>query len=117
MLEEDEIFYLTVNSSSLPNDIVAGSPFQAIVTIIDDDCKEFLIVFVYRYIHIYIHVYTYMCVYLHTHTIAAVVNFSQSMYSVNEDDTMIQLMLILSNPSSTDFTVNVLNTDESTSEC
>ena len=39
LLEQDEIFYLTIDSSSLPNDITAGSPFQATVTIIDDDCK------------------------------------------------------------------------------
>lgn len=44
VLEEDEIFYLTIDSSSLPNDITAGSPFQATVTITDDDCKRFLFV-------------------------------------------------------------------------
>ena len=49
--------------------------------------------------------------------IAATVNFSQSMYSVNENNLMIQLMLILSNPSSREFTIDVLNTDESTSKC
>ena len=38
-LEDNENFYLTINSSSLPNDITAGNPFQVEVTIIDDDCK------------------------------------------------------------------------------
>ena len=39
ILEESETFYLNVNSSSLPNDITAGNPFQATVTIMDDDSK------------------------------------------------------------------------------
>ena len=41
VLEEDEIFYLTIDSSSLPNDITTGSPLQVTVTIMDDDCKQF----------------------------------------------------------------------------
>ena len=39
ILEENENFYLTINSSSLPVDITAGNPFQAEITIINDDCK------------------------------------------------------------------------------
>ena len=39
ILEENEMFYLTINSSSLPNDITAGNPFQATVAIENDDCK------------------------------------------------------------------------------
>ena len=39
ILEENENFYLTINSSSLPNDITTGSPLQATVVIMDDDCK------------------------------------------------------------------------------
>ena len=41
VLEEDETFYLTIDSSSLPNDITTGSPLQVTVTIMDDDCKQF----------------------------------------------------------------------------
>ena len=41
ILEESENFYLTINSSSLPNDITTGNPFQATVVIMDDDCKLF----------------------------------------------------------------------------
>ena len=73
------------------------------------------------YVHRYVwwinfcYVYIYLAsFYIH---IAAIVNFSQLMYSVNEDDVLIQPMLILSNPSSRDFTIDVLNTDISTSEC
>ena len=39
ILEESEIFYFNVNSSSLPNDITAGSLFKATVIIMDDDSK------------------------------------------------------------------------------
>ena len=39
ILEENEDFYLTINSSSLPNDITTGNPFQARITILNDDCK------------------------------------------------------------------------------
>ena len=38
-LEDNETFYLSINSSSLPSDITAGNPFQVVVTITDDDCK------------------------------------------------------------------------------
>ena len=44
----------------------------------------------------------------HTYT-AITLNFSQSSYSVNEDDGVVQLELILSNPSSTDFTIQVIS--------
>ena len=32
-------FILTINSSSLPSDVIVGNPGQAIVTIVDDDRK------------------------------------------------------------------------------
>ena len=41
------------------------------------------------------------------------VNFSQSSYSVNENEKMIDLPLLLSNPLSTDITVEVFSTNES----
>ena len=48
---------------------------------------------------------------------AITVNFSQSTYSVTEDARSVQLGLILSNPSSTDITVQVRdNQDTATSE-
>ena len=37
--------------------------------------------------------------------------FSQSVYSVNEDDGSVQIGLVLSNPSSTNITVRVTNID------
>ena len=37
--------------------------------------------------------------------------FSESVYSVNEGDGSVQIGLVLSNPSSTDTTVEVFDTD------
>ena len=45
--------------------------------------------------------------------LAITVNFEQSMYSVNENAGPAQPVLVLSNPSSTDITVQVFNTDGS----
>ena len=39
--------------------------------------------------------------------------FNQSMYSVNEDAGPVQPVLVINNPSSTDITVQVTNTDGS----
>lgn len=50
----------------------------------------------------------------HIH-VAAVVNFGQSTYIVNEDS-VLQPMLILSNLLSTDLNIDVLTTDNSTRE-
>ena len=44
---------------------------------------------------------------------AVTVMFNQSMYSVNEDAGPAQPVLVISNPSSTDITVQVTNTDGS----
>ena len=43
--------------------------------------------------------------------IAVTVSFSQSTYSVNEDDGVVQPVLVLSNPTSTDITVQVRSND------
>ena len=45
--------------------------------------------------------------------LAITVMFNQSMYSVNEDAGPAQPVLVISNPSSTDITVQVTNTDGS----
>ena len=45
--------------------------------------------------------------------LAITVSFEQSMYSVNKNTGSSQPVLVISNPSSTDITVQVLNTDES----
>ena len=43
--------------------------------------------------------------------LATTVNFSHSAYSVNEDSGSVQPVLVLSNPSSTDITVEVFDTN------
>ena len=49
--------------------------------------------------------------------IAANISFNESTYSVNEDNGSIQPILVLSNPSSTDITVQVIDyNDTATSE-
>ena len=45
--------------------------------------------------------------------LAPTVNFNQSAYNVDEDDGPVQLVLVLSNPSSTDITISVFSTDGS----
>ena len=49
------------------------------------------------------HIIYYVSVY---HT-AATVSFNQSMYTINENEGPVQPVLVLSNPSSTDVTVQV----------
>jgi len=48
-----------------------------------------------------------MIVYISFITAVITVKFSQSTYSVNEDTGSVQPVLVLSNPSSTDITVQV----------
>ena len=43
--------------------------------------------------------------------VVTTVKFSQSVYNVNEDSGLVQLMLVLSNPVSFGFTVEVFNTN------
>ena len=53
-------------------------------------------------------VFNYVCI-----LIATSVKFDQSAYSVNERNEKVQIVLVLSNPSSTIITVEVLSTDGS----
>ena len=39
MSESDESFHLTIDTNSLPDDIIVGSPASATVTITNDDSK------------------------------------------------------------------------------
>ena len=52
-------------------------------------------------------------IYAVTCSLAITVMFSQSLYSVDEDTGVTQPVLVLSNVSSTDITVEVFNTDGS----
>ena len=42
ILEGNENFMLTINSSSLPSNVTVGDPGEATVTIVDNDRKIFL---------------------------------------------------------------------------
>ena len=44
---------------------------------------------------------------------AAIVSFEQQTYNVNESNEKVQVVLVLSNPSSTDIIIEVVNTDGS----
>ena len=46
IFEGNEDFTLTIDPSSLPNDVTVGSPDQATVTIVDNDCKFIYIILV-----------------------------------------------------------------------
>lgn len=54
--------------------------------------------------------------YLNLFLLVATINFSQSLYVVNERNGVVNPVLILSNKSSTDITVQVVVTDFSASE-
>ena len=49
LLEDNEHFILTINSSSLPSDVTVGNPGQATVNIVDDDRKYLVNDAVYLY--------------------------------------------------------------------
>ena len=44
LLETDEMFKLTINSSSLPNRVIVNNPSESTVTIMDND-RKLLILF------------------------------------------------------------------------
>ena len=51
--------------------------------------------------------------YFHKFFTAATVSFEQQTYNVNESNEKVQVVLVLSNPSSTDIIIVVTNTDGS----
>ena len=96
IFEASETFSITIDQSSLPNRriLVASSPLTT--TILDDDCK---------WTDINCVMDTIVSFY-----IAPTVSFSHSIYRFNEGDGPAQPVLVLSNPSSTDITVQVSDT-------
>ena len=46
------------------------------------------------------------------HVVAVSIKFEKSSYSVDEGNRTVQPVLILSNPSSTSITINILNIDD-----
>ena len=78
------------------------------VTIYWDSCELSVYVLIHAIQSYCINVFTY-CYYLPAITVI----FSQTTYSVDEDDGPAQPMLVLSNPLTTAITVQVTNTDGS----
>ena len=92
LLEGDEVFLLRIASSSLPDAVTAGD--VAIVVIIDNDRKICVLSCI---------VFNYFV------SVAIGINFSQSLYTSNENTMTVQPILLLTNPSSTDVTVQVMS--------
>ena len=49
IFERNEKFMITVDPSSLPNNVTVGDPDQVIVTIVDNDGKYFILKYSYTY--------------------------------------------------------------------
>jgi len=99
--ERNENFNLTINSTSLPSDVTVGDTSSTTVAIVDDEGM-----YVLRNCPIVWQFFTFIL-----YTLVCIVSFEQAAYSVNEDAGPVQLVLVLSNPSSTDVTVELLSTD------
>ena len=104
-LERNEIFNVTVRItfSLILSRVSTGNLNQVTVTILDDD-----------------RMLTYEClnvpnVNVTVIFVAITVSFKQSAYSVYEELITVHPVLTFSNPSATDITVQVINTDVSTS--
>jgi len=53
ILEGNENFMLAIDQSSLPTGVTRGDPGEATVTIVDNDCKQFLLYHTYQNILIF----------------------------------------------------------------
>ena len=89
--ENNENFSLTIRRGSLPNRVNHGSTFRSAVTIFDVSSKLTLKKRSFMLINL----------------IDVSISFNQSTYNVIEDGGSAQPVLVLSNPSSTDITLQV----------
>ena len=106
-METEEEFLLSINASSLPDGVTVGSGANTTVVIVDNNGNI-------AYNISFMQLNT--CVLL-AHFLAITINFSQSNYSVKENDGLVQLMLVLSNPSSSNITIRIDTIDrEATGE-
>ena len=94
VLERNEQFQLNIIPTSLPDRVTISDPSKATVTIKDDDSELKRLLFNWKWCCLDI-----------------TITFNQSTYRVNEDDGPAQPVLVLSNPSSTDITVQVNDTN------
>ena len=99
ILEGDEVFYLRIGSSSLPNNVTVGRLNTTTIVILDDDRKYFIVASSLEH---------------NVNSIAITITFSQSTYTTDEDSGEVQVELVFSNPSMTDITVQVNTIDITT---
>ena len=52
-------------------------------------------------------------IYIYPYVVDATINFEQQTYNVNETDEIVEFALVLSNPSSTNISVQISSTDGS----
>ena len=94
-LEGDETFSLTIISNSHPDVVKNGSPDHVNITIVDNDGK--------------------CCINLRSCQLLSLiditVNFSSSLYFGRETNGLVQIDLLISNPSSVDIALQVNNQD------
>ena len=96
IFEASEMFTLTIEPPSLSSRVTLSSSVTLTATILDDDCKRSDAYSVMDIIVLFV--------------VAPTVSFSTATYRVGEDDGAVQSQLVLSNPSSTDITIQVSDT-------
>ena len=101
IFEANESFNLTINSSSIHSSSLIYEECKLTVTIVDNEGE----------VIIYIIINTSMKMPIYYIILEITVRFDNITYTVNEDDGIVQLLLVLSNPSSSDETVQIINTE------
>ena len=104
VLEENETFNLTVRviNSLVLSRVNTGNNNQVLVAILDNDRMLTFVLYVYIFTMFY-------------HPLAITVTFNQSSYNVNEELVAVQPVLLFSNPSQSDITIQVVSTNISAS--
>ena len=99
IVEEVEAFNLNISiPSSLSGRVILGNTANATCNIIDDTGKLKLLNNYSKNL--------FVC------TVVIAVQFDQAMYTVDENNGIVQVTLILSNPSASVISIEVLSTDE-----
>ena len=99
IVEEVEAFNLNISiPSSLSGQVILGNTTNATCNIIDDTGKLKLLNNYSKNL--------FVC------TVVIAVQFDQAMYTVDENNGIVQVTLILSNPSASVISIEVLSTDE-----
>lgn len=99
IVEEVEVFNLNISiPSSLSGRVILGSTATATCNIIDDTGKLKLL--------------DNYSINLFVCTVVIAVRFDQAMYTVDENNGIVQVTLILSNPSASVISIEVLSTNE-----